>query len=53
MIDPKVDPYGDIALLTFNLVNYGTFSDGREDVLARWNASELYRLSEGNWRTQP
>ncbi len=50
MIDPKIDSYGDIALLTFNLVNYGIFSDGREDVLARWNASELYRFSDGNWR---
>ena len=50
MIDPKVQRSGDLAVLTFNLVNYGIFSDGREDVLARWNASELYRFSEGNWR---
>jgi hypothetical protein len=25
MIDPKVQQYGDVALLTYNLTNYGSF----------------------------
>ena len=50
MLDPRTDKFGDVALLTFHLVNYGTLGDGREQVLARWNASELYRQSDGSWK---
>lgn len=50
MIDPKVQHYGEAALLTFNLVNYGTLPDRPESVLARWNATELYRRSDGTWK---
>src|SRR5436189_1817872 len=34
MIDPKVQRLGDVALLTFNLVNYGKLPDAPERVLA-------------------
>jgi ketosteroid isomerase-like protein len=51
MIDPRVQHHGDVALLTFNLINYGKVGDGPETVLARWNSSEVYcRLSTGEWK---
>jgi ketosteroid isomerase-like protein len=51
MIDPLVDVDGNIAVLTFNLVNYGKPSDSAEErVLARWNATEVYRQIDGEWR---
>jgi uncharacterized protein (TIGR02246 family) len=51
MVDPKVQQHGDVALLTFNLVNYGKPLDRAEEVLvARWNSTELYRRIDGKWR---
>ena len=51
MIDPVVDVEGKIAVLTFNLVNYGKPSgSAQETVLARWNATEVYRQVDGAWR---
>ena len=49
MINPKVQRHGDIALLTFNLVNYGTLN-GSERVVARWNSTEVYRQIDGEWK---
>src|SRR5262245_782899 len=51
MIAPTVLVDGDIAVLTFNLVNYGkpTGSD-QEILLARWNATQVYRQRDGAWR---
>ena len=40
-----------IAVLTFNLVNYGKpAGSASEAVLARWNASEIYRELDRTWR---
>jgi ketosteroid isomerase-like protein len=50
MIAPKVQLYGDVALLTFNLINYATMGGQTESVLARWNSSEVYRRLDGRWR---
>jgi len=51
MINPVVQVEGNIAVLTFNLVNYGKPSGSAEEtVLARWNASEVYREVDGAWR---
>jgi ketosteroid isomerase-like protein len=51
MIDPVVHVGGDLAVLSFNLVNYGTPVGGAaETVLARWNATEVYRQTGGTWR---
>lgn len=51
MIDPLVQVEGNLAVLTFNLVNYGKPSGSAvEAVLARWNASEVYREINGAWR---
>ena len=51
MFDPTVHVEGSIALLTFNLVNYGKLSGSTEEtVLARWNATQVYRQVDGEWR---
>ena len=50
MIDPKVQHHGDVALLTFNLVNYGNPPGALERVLARWNSTEVYRRIGGTWK---
>ena len=50
MINPKTQRHGDVALLTFNLVNYGTPPDASERVLARWNSTEVYARLDGKWQ---
>ena len=50
MVGPEVQHHGDVALLTFNLVNYGKMPDNSERVLARWNATEVYARLGGAWR---
>lgn len=51
MLWPRVDVDGNIALLTFNLVNYGKpTGSAQETVLARWNATQVYRRINGEWR---
>lgn len=50
MIAPKVQMYGDVALLTFNLINYAKMGSQTESVLARWNSSEVYRRIDGRWK---
>jgi ketosteroid isomerase-like protein len=50
MIAPRAQQYGDIALLTFNLINYGRVSEEPETVLARWNSTEVYRRIDGKWK---
>ena len=51
MINPIVVVDGNIAVLSFNLVNYGKLLGSEEEtVLARWNATEVYRLMDGAWR---
>jgi len=50
LIDPKVERNGDVARLTFNLVNYGKLPGATERVLARWNATEVYGRMGGTWK---
>jgi uncharacterized protein (TIGR02246 family) len=50
MVAPRLQRSGDIAILTFNLVNYGRIKGGPETVLARWNSTEVYRRVDGKWR---
>ena len=50
MIAPKVQHHGDIALLTFNLINYGKLADRPEAVPTRWNSTEVYSRIAGKWR---
>ena len=51
MINPVVRVEGNVAVLTFNLVNYGKPTGSAvETVLARWNATEIYRKVDADWR---
>jgi ketosteroid isomerase-like protein len=50
MTNPKVQLHGDVALLTFNLVNYGKLPDGPERVVSRWNSTEVYSRIGGAWK---
>jgi ketosteroid isomerase-like protein len=50
MIAPKIQHHGDVALLTFNLVNYGKLADQPETVLARWNSTQVYRRIDAEWK---
>ena len=47
---PRVQRDGNVAILTFNLVNYGKLGDQPEAVLARWNSTEVYRRTNGRWK---
>jgi hypothetical protein len=44
LLNPKVQLYGEIAVLTFNYVSY---SDQAEQ---RWNCTEVYRYVAESWR---
>jgi ketosteroid isomerase-like protein len=50
MLNPKLQHHGDVAVLTFNIVSYGTMPDKPESVLARWNSTEVYARIDGRWR---
>jgi ketosteroid isomerase-like protein len=50
MIDPKVQRVGDLAVLTFNLDDYGAQLDGGPKETARWNSTEVYRRVDGKWK---
>ena len=50
MIDPKVQRAGDLAVLTFNLIDYGAQVAGGPKTTARWNSTEVYRRINGSWK---
>jgi len=50
MIDPRVQRHGDVALLTFNVVNYGKPPNKPETVINRWNSTEVYQRIDGQWK---
>jgi ketosteroid isomerase-like protein len=50
MIDPKVQRSGDLAVLTFNLVDYGAQVGGGPKTTARWNSTEVYQRLDGTWK---
>ena len=47
IIDPKVQVYGDIGILTLHF--HGSGLDGT--LLSRWKATSVYRYEAGDWRT--
>lgn len=49
MVNPVVQRHGDVAILTFNLVNYRNQPDGSEQPVIRWNSTEIYERSGGRW----
>ena len=50
MLAPKVQRHGAVAVLTFNLIDYGAHLEGRTDVATRWNSTEIYAQIDGTWR---
>ncbi len=46
MIDPKVQAHGEVAVLTYNLIDYDDTGKATE----RWNTSEVYHRLDGQWR---
>ena len=50
LIDPKVQRIGDLAVLTFNLVDHGAQIDGGPKTTARWNSTEVYQRLNGSWK---
>jgi uncharacterized protein (TIGR02246 family) len=51
MIDPKVQWHGDVAVLTYNLVNDMLQQpDGPGNVRVRWNSTQVYAHVDGKWR---
>ena len=51
MIDPKVQQTGDMAVLSFNLLSYQKQPDGTEPVVAKWNATAVYRRTGRTWKS--
>ena len=51
MLRPQVIVDGNMALLTYNLVNYITDTDGLESVGSRWNSTSVYRRVGDSWTT--
>ena len=50
MVNPVVQPHGDAAILTFNLLSYRRNPDGTDRVIAHWNSTEAYARVDGRWR---
>jgi ketosteroid isomerase-like protein len=50
MINPHVRRDGDLAVLTFNLNDYGAQMNGGPKETARWNSTEVYQRISGAWR---
>jgi uncharacterized protein (TIGR02246 family) len=50
ILNPKVQSHGDVAVLTYNLVNYARQPDGSEKPTSRWNSTSVYRRMDGRWR---
>jgi ketosteroid isomerase-like protein len=46
LLNPKVQLHGDVGILTFNFVSRS--KDGK--VAGRWNATEVYCLTGGEWK---
>jgi ketosteroid isomerase-like protein len=44
LLNPKVQIFGDVAVLTFNYVSY------KDDQPDRWNCTEVYRRTNGRWQ---
>lgn len=51
MVNPQVVVDGDMALLTYNLVNYIRDAKGLESVGTRWNSTVVYRRRGGAWKS--
>jgi ketosteroid isomerase-like protein len=51
MLNPEVVVEGNMALLTYNLVNHVRDADGVESVGSRWNSTVVFRRRENGWKS--
>lgn len=51
MLNPQVVIDGNMALLTYNLVNYDRDTTGLESVGTKWNSTAVFRRVNGSWRS--
>ncbi|HYW73695.1 MAG TPA: nuclear transport factor 2 family protein [Pyrinomonadaceae bacterium] len=51
LLNPQVVIEGDLALLTYNLVNYLFDEKGSEAIGSQWNSTVAYRRRGGEWKT--
>jgi ketosteroid isomerase-like protein len=50
MVNPQVVVDANLALLTYNLVNYLRDAEGVESVGTRWNSTTVYRRQGDTWK---
>lgn len=50
MINPQVQHYGEVAILTFNLVDVTREPNSDKPVTMRWNSTEVYRRTGDRWK---
>lgn len=50
MLNPLVVADGNMALLTYNLVNYAYNPEGVESVGSRWNSTTVYKRYGDTWK---
>jgi ketosteroid isomerase-like protein len=51
MLNPHVVVDGDMALLTYNLVNYILDGQGVESVGSRWNSTTVFQRRDDRWKS--
>jgi ketosteroid isomerase-like protein len=51
MLHTKVQRHGDVAVLTYQIVNYARQADGTERPTTRWNSTAVFHRDGGRWRT--
>jgi len=49
LLNTKVQRHGDVAVLTYNLVNYVKQPDGTERSATRWNSTAVFHRTGGRW----
>ena len=49
MLNPRVQPYGDAAILSYNLVSHARGPNG-EPRIVRWNSTAVYARHQGQWK---
>lgn len=50
ILNPQVISDGNLAVLSYNLVNYIHAADGSETEGTRWNSTQVYRRTDDQWR---
>jgi ketosteroid isomerase-like protein len=50
MLNPRVVVTDDVAVLTYNLINFISDADGAERLLNRWNSTAVYQRHNTTWK---